>query len=386
LLRREARSTAETLHVNASELELRLRLSAEQTTDQACLMLDRDGTVRWGNPTATRILGYGAEELVGLALHRLFTPEDVQQGVPEYELHVASRSADVVNDRWLIRADGSRFWASGSTTALRNANGELIGFAKMLRNRTDLKEQLEMLRNRVDALMQADEHKNIFLSTLSHELRNPLAPLANALQLIRMTGMGDAALHYPFKLIERQVEFIRRLVDDLMDISRISAGKMQLDVEPIDLRDVIARAVETARPAITQRRHDLVLHVLKAPMLVKADAGRLEQVFVNLLTNAAKYTPDGGRIEVRASLGQTEALVHVLDNGVGIPKDMQPHIFELFTQVTGSSSTSGGGLGIGLSLVKNLVELHGGSVQVRSEGADTGSEFTVRLPLAQPRS
>jgi signal transduction histidine kinase len=171
-----------------------------------------------------------------------------------------------------------------------------------------------------------------------------------------------------------------------MDISRISAGKMQLDFEPIDLRDVIARAVETARPAIAQRRHELLLHVLDAPILVKADAGRLEQVFVNLLTNAAKYTPDGGRIEVRASMEQSEALVHVLDNGVGIPKDMHPHIFELFTQVTGGSSTSGGGLGIGLSLVKDLVELHGGSVQVRSEGAGTGSEFTVRLPLAQPRS
>jgi two-component system CheB/CheR fusion protein len=372
--------------VNASELDIQLRRYAEQTTDEACLILDRGGTIRWGNPTAGRIFGYGPDVLVGLSVQRLFTADDVQQGVPDYELRVASTSADVTNDRWLVRADGSRFWASGSTTALRDEHGEVIGFAKTLRNRTDVKEQIEMLRSRVEALLTADEHKNIFLSTLSHELRNPLAPLMNALQLIRMTGMQDAALQYPFKLIERQVEFIRRLVDDLTDISRISAGKMQMEFGPIDLRDVISGAIETARPAIVQRRHELVLHVLEAPMLVKADAGRLEQVFVNLLTNAAKYTPDGGRIEVRASLEQTDALVHVLDNGVGIAKDMQPHIFELFTQVASGSNTSSAGLGIGLSLVKNLVELHGGSVQVRSEGAGTGSEFTVRLPLAQPRS
>lgn len=372
--------------MNTSEIDALLRLHSEQTTDQASLILDRDGTIRWGNPTAACIFGYAPDELVGLSIHRLFTPEDVQQGVPEYELHVASRSADMNNDRWLVRADGSKFWASGSTTAVKNTGGEIIGFAKTLRNRTDLKEQIEMLRNRVEALLKADEHKNIFLSTLSHELRNPLAPLVNALQLIRMTGMQDAALQYPLKLIERQVDFIRRLVDDLLDITRISSGKIHLDFEPVDLRDVLVRAVETSRPAIAQNRHDLLLQILEAPLLISADAGRLEQVFVNLLTNAAKYTPPGGRIELRASLEDTEALVHVLDNGVGIPKDMQARIFDLFTQVRGSSSTSGGGLGIGLSLVKNLVELHGGSVQVRSAGPGAGSEFTVRLPLAHAGS
>jgi two-component system CheB/CheR fusion protein len=289
------------------------------------------------------------------------------------------------NDRWLLRSDGSRFWASGSTTALRDDEGNVIGFGKTLRNRTDLKEQIETLRNRAEALMKADEHKNIFLSTLSHELRNPLAPLVNALQLIRMTAPGNAALQYPIKLIERQVEFIRRLVDDLLDVTRISAGKIQLELQPTDLRDVIARAVDSTRPLVAQRRHTLEQNILAAPIVVAADAGRLEQVFVNLLTNAAKYTPEGGRIEVRASMGQTEALVHVMDDGVGIPKEMQSNIFELFTQVAASLSRADGGLGIGLSLVKNLVELHGGSVQVRSEGPGRGSEFIVRLPLAQPR-
>jgi PAS domain S-box-containing protein len=372
-------------YVNDSNLNAMLRLHAEQTTDQANFLLDASGTILWCNATASRIFGYARDELVGQPLHRLFTPEDVDEGIVDYELQVAMRSADMNNDRWLARADGSRFWASGSTTGLRDETGNLVGFGKALRNRNDIKEQIEVLRNRAEALMKADEHKNIFLSTLSHELRNPLAPLVNALQLIRMTGTQDAALHYPIKLIERQVEFIRRLVDDLLDMSRISAGKMQLEFEPIDLREVIAGAVETTRSQLMQRRHQLVQHVLQVPVRVKADAGRLEQVFVNLLSNAAKYTPEGGRIELRVSMEQAEALVHLVDNGVGISTDMQPHIFDLFTQVPAHLQRADGGLGIGLSLVKNLVELHGGSVQVRSDGPGKGAEFTVRLPLAQQR-
>jgi signal transduction histidine kinase len=222
----------------------------------------------------------------------------------------------------------------------------------------------------------------VFLSTLSHELRNPLAPLMNAVQLIRTIAPQNAALEYPIKLIERQVEFVRRLVDDLLDVTRINTGKIQLQLGTVDLRDVIAAAAETVRPLIVQRSQRFAQHLLETPIVVQADADRLQQVFVNLLTNAAKYTPEGGQVEVRASLDEIEALVHVSDNGIGIAKEMQPHIFELFTQVD-ARSARGDGLGIGLSLVKNLVELHGGSVQVRSEGAGKGSEFTVRLPLAR---
>ena len=369
----------------AVDIDRLLRLHSEQSTDQASLIIDREGIIVWCNPTAARVFGYAAQALVGQPARRLFTPEDVQEGVPEFELCVASESSDMNNDRWLQRADGSRFWASGSTTGVRDGNGELIAFVKTLRNRVDVKEQLETLRNRVEALRRADEHKNIFLSTLSHELRNPLAPLANALQLIRMTAGDAQPLQYPIKLIERQVEFIRRLVDDLLDITRISAGKIQLDPTPVDLREVLAGAVESTRPLISQRGHTLRQHVLQTPIVVNGDAGRLEQVFVNLLTNAAKYTPEGGRIELRASVDREEALIHVIDDGIGIAKEMQPRIFELFTQVDESVERSHGGLGIGLSLVKNLLELHGGSVQVRSEGAGKGSEFTVRLPLAASR-
>ena len=367
------------------DIDRLLRLHSEQSTDQASFIFDRKGTIVWCNPTAARTFGCAQEDLIGQPARRLFTPEDIQQGVPDYELYVAAHSSDMNNDRWLQRSDGSKFWASGSTTGIRDDKGEVIAFVKTLRNRVDVKEQLEALRNRVETLKRADEHKNIFLSTLSHELRNPLAPLANALQLIRMTAGNDQPLQYPIKLIERQVEFIRRLVDDLLDVTRISTGKIQLELVSIDLREVLARAVESTRPQMAQRGHTLTQHVLDSPIVVKADPGRLEQVFVNLLSNAAKYTPERGHVELRASLDQGEALVHVLDDGLGIAKEMQPRIFDLFTQVDESIAGSQGGLGIGLSLVKNFVELHGGSVQVRSDGPGKGSEFTVRLPLAEAR-
>ena len=369
---------------NRDLIDRYLRLQSEQTSEYATLILDQRGTIVWCNPMAARVFGYSREELPGKPLHVLFTPEDVAQRVPDFELDVASKSSDIDNDRWMMRADGSRFWALGSTTALRSDEGELLGFGKTLRDRTDLKEQLELLRKRVDVLEETDEHKNVFLSTLSHELRNPLAPLSNALQLIRMASPDTPALQYPIKLIERQVDFIRRLVEDLLDVTRINAGKVALELEPTEIKDVLATAIEATQPLIDQRGHRLTQHFLAGPIVVKADADRLQQVFVNLLTNAAKYTPEGGRIEVRATLEQSEAIVHVVDTGIGIPTEMQPHIFDLFTQVASSSDRAEGGLGIGLSLVKNLVEMHGGSVQVRSEGPGKGSQFSVRLPLATP--
>jgi PAS domain S-box-containing protein len=364
------------------DIEPQLRLFSEQTTEFAVLLLDPAGRITWCNETAARIFGYSQAALTGLSAERLFVPEDVSRGVPQYEFAVARLSSDMANDRWLMRADGSRFWAIGATTALRNKDGELVGYCKALRDRTDISEQLDLLRNRAEALVKAGENKNVFLATLSHELRNPLAPLVNALQLIRMSTQDTAALQYPLQLIDRQIDVMRRLLDDLLDVTRISAGKVELQMQNVDLRMVLARAVENVLPMIDQRQQSFAQHLLQTPMIVRGDPTRLEQVFVNLLTNAAKYTPSQGAIELRATLDKAEAIVHVSDNGAGIAKEMQPHIFDLFTQVAAEGVDVQGGIGIGLSVVKNLVDLHGGSVQVRSDGARTGSEFTVRLPLA----
>ncbi len=363
------------------DVERLLRMLAEQSREQAVILIDPAGKVLWWGKGAEHIFGYSADAMVGQHMSRLFTPEDLKRGMPQYELDAAGCDGMAEDDLWMMRQDGSRFWAAGAVTPIRDENGELVALGKILRDRTDQKELLETLRNQVVALQKVDEHKNIFLSTLSHELRNPLAPLVNALQLIRMADADAPALQYPIKLIERQVEFIRRLVDDLLDMTRIRSGKVQLTTEPLDLQEVLARAVESVRPIIDDRRHTLIVTAVRNPIPVYGDRDRLQQVFVNLLSNAAKYTPEGGHINLKSFIEGEEAVVKVQDDGVGIADDMQPRIFDLFTQAESTLSQSQGGLGIGLSLVKQLMTLHHGSVQVRSEGVGKGSEFTVRLPL-----
>lgn len=358
-----------------------LLMLAEQSTEQAVILIDTEGRIAWWGAGAAYVFGYDREEVLGQPISRLFTPEDVRRGMPHYELTTACLDGMAEDDLWMMRADGSRFWAAGAVTPIRDDQGKVIAYGKILRDRTDQKEQLETLRNRVAALEKADAHKNIFFSTLSHELRNPLAPLVNALQLIRMSDPENAALQYPIKLIERQVEFIRRIVDDLLDVTRISAGKVQLNAAPLDVREVLSRALESVRPAMQERRHQLAVSILTTPIPVNGDRDRLQQVFVNLLSNAVKYTQEAGQLTLKALIEGEEAVVKIQDNGMGIAEDMQPRIFDLFTQAENALSQSQGGLGIGLSLVKQLVTLHGGSVQVRSEGPGKGSEFTVRLPL-----
>ncbi len=364
-----------------ANLDRLLRLMAEQSKEHAILFLDLDARVTWWSPGAERIFGIPAREIVGQLTHRLFTEEDVAQGVPEHEIAVARAGSAAGDDRWLVRADGSRFWAVGVMIPLYDESGELIGFSKILRNRTDLKEQLAVLKNRAESSATGSRRKDIFLSTLSHELRNPLGALTNAAEIIRMAAPDSPELEVPLRIINRQVENLRRLVDDMMDVSRINAGKIELKMESVALQDVIERAVESVRPFIVQRRHELEMLLSSAPVFVEADPARLEQVFVNLLTNAAKYTPEGGTIWIKCTTEGEEAVVRVEDTGIGVPAKLLPRIFKLFTQVEASRSQSQGGLGIGLNIVKHLVTLHGGTVQVRSEGEGKGSQFSVRLPL-----
>ncbi|HVL57121.1 MAG TPA: ATP-binding protein [Burkholderiaceae bacterium] len=350
----------------------------QQSNEQAVLLLDLEGIVLWANPGAAQAFGAAEEELVGQSLDRYFTPQDVQLGIPQYERELARQRGTSHDDRWHLRADGTRWWAGGLMTAVRDQDGSVAAFAKVMRNRTQLKELLDNLHNRVEALALSDRQKNLFISALSHELRNPLAPLVNAVHLLRLQS-GDAQVQYPVKLIERQVDFIKRLVDDLLDVTRIGAGKMQLLKAPLALRPVLERAIDAVRPLIDERRHRVDLVATVGPIEIEADADRLHQVFTNLLSNAAKYTPEGGRIWISADVEADEAVVRIHDNGIGIAPEMLSRIFDLFTQV--DMSASRGGLGIGLSLVKELVALHGGTVQVSSDGIGRGSEFTVRLPL-----
>ena len=236
------------------------------------------------------------------------------------------------------------------------------------------------LRLRVQELASADQRKDEFLAMLAHELRNPLAPVRNALQVLRMKCMGDSLVERMGEMMGRQVAHMSRLVDDLLDVSRFTRGKVNLRIERVELADVVARAVESARPLIDARGHELSVSVPHEPVHLHADLTRVIQVLGNLLTNAAKYTPESGHVWLTAFREGDEAVVGVRDNGIGIPAEMLPQVFDLFTQVARTLDRSQGGLGIGLTLVRSLVELHGGSVHAASEGPGRGSEFVVRLP------
>jgi PAS domain S-box-containing protein len=359
------------------------RLLIEGVADYAIFLIDPAGQIVTWNPGAERLLGYTEAEISGKYYSCLFTPEDALRGEPEQELRTALQAGRSEDVRWHVRKDGTRLWGDGVVTPLKDDSGNLRCFAKLLRDRTDQKEYENLLRHRAEALADADEKKNIFLATLAHELRNPLAGVVNAMNVLRLLSKDNPGLDHPLKIIERQAHHIRRLVDDLNDVARISTGKIQLHKERVALATVVQNAVEATRPLIESRRHHLSVSLPEAPIYLEADPTRLQQVFANLLTNAARYTDEGGQITLSGTVQDVEVVVRVRDTGIGISGEMLPRIFDLFTQVDPSKGHTQGGLGIGLSLVKNLMELHGGSVQARSDGIGKGSEFIVRLPARQ---
>jgi signal transduction histidine kinase/ActR/RegA family two-component response regulator len=270
------------------------------------------------------------------------------------------------------RPDGSRRVALAHASPLRDANGRIVGGLNVLVDITGQK-------NAETRLIEANHRKDVFLATLAHELRNPLAPLRCAAPLLRALQPGGDA-EPVLAMIDRQVEHLVRLVDDLLDASRITRGKLELRRERVDVEAVVATAVEAARPQIDACRHTLAIQRPRAPTLVDVDPVRLAQVLENLLHNAAKFTPDGGNIDIAIERDGGMVDIRVRDNGVGIAPDVLPHVFDLFTQEERCVEGMKAGLGVGLALVRKLVELHAGTVCARSEGEGRGSEFTVRLP------
>jgi signal transduction histidine kinase len=235
-----------------------------------------------------------------------------------------------------------------------------------------------------EQLREADRRKDEFLATLAHELRNPLAPIRNALQIIRLAGETPVAVEQARQIMDRQIQQMVRLIDDLLDVSRITRGKLQFARERVAVGAVIEAALELSGPLLERAGLELAVDVPDGPLWVSGDRVRLAQVFSNLLNNAAKYTESGGRVTLTAAADEDWVVVRVRDTGVGIPPDILPDVFDLFTQVDRTLNRSQGGLGIGLALVKKLVDLHGGRVSAASDGVGKGAEFEVRLPLAGP--
>jgi signal transduction histidine kinase/ActR/RegA family two-component response regulator len=305
-----------------------------------------------------------------------YIPEDEQARVKaEIQSAVLTKGVFELEHR-VLRSDGTSGYILSQAVPILNDNSEIVewfGTALDLTARKDAE----------DALRDADRRKDEFLATLAHELRNPLAPLRNGLQIARLNSPTDGPFRRTIEMMERQVNMLVHLVDDLMDVSRITTGKIQLRRRNMTLREVLTASVEASRTAIDGRGHKLVTELSDEKLSIEGDFDRLTQVFSNLLSNAAKYTEVGGTIELRATREGCEGVVSVADTGIGIPAADLPGVFAMFSQVRSHRGHADGGLGIGLSLVRQLVEMHGGSVVAASAGEGRGSTFTVRLPLTE---
>jgi len=350
------------------------RLLVEEM-QQGALTLSDDGTIAYCNRRFADLVGRPLERLMGVAF-RDFIPLDAQ--IFYESLLQQGRASAGQGEAHLLKADGELIPVFLTFNALPPDTG--VAFGVLV---TDLTTQRhhEKLNTAVEALKESDRRKNEFLALLAHELRNPLAPIRNALHIMRLTEGNGKEVQAASDMMERQVGEMVRLVDDLLDVSRISRGKIDLRKDRVELASAVHHAVEAARSLYENMKHELTVTLPAQPVYLNADPTRLAQVMGNLLNNACKFTDEGGRISLTVEREGEQAVIRVRDSGIGIAADQLLRIFEMFVQVDTSLERSVGGLGIGLTLVKNLVEMHDGTVEVHSAGAGQGSEFVVRLPI-----
>jgi PAS domain S-box-containing protein len=354
--------------------EERFRLLVESVRDYAVFMIDVDGTVRSWNAGAEALKGYTATEIIGRHFSAFYTPEDQVEGKPAAELRAAKANGRIEDEGWRVRKDGTVFWANVLITAIYGRSGDLIGFAKVTRDMTE--------RHRLEQLERSSRRMSEFLAMLAHELRNPLAPIRNAVTVMQLETLPSPALRNCRDIIDRQLRHMTRLVDDLLDVGRLTTGKIKLHKEVLRVGEIVARSVETARPVIEARRHSLKVELPRKPIYVNGDSTRMSQILQNLLVNAAKYTPDGGHIAIKAESRDGFATITVSDDGRGIDAADLENIFNLFMQ--GDNGTPDeSGLGIGLTVARSLAELHGGTLDAHSRGPGQGSTFALRLPAAR---
>ena len=336
--------------------------------------LSEQGLILEVNLTGAGLLGVERRDLVKKQLTRFILPED-QDIYYRHRKQLFETGTPQVYDLRVLRADADPFWARWETTEAHDADGVPVCRAVMI----DITARKQAEEN----LAELDRRKDQFLAMLSHELRNPLAPILNSVQLLQLQKGQNSVQQKALAIIERQVGQLTHLVGDLLEVSRAITGRIQLCQEQVAVNSIVERAVETARPLIDQRKHELTVSLPPDPIWLYADASRLEQVVTNLLTNAAKYTKEGGHIWLSAQQVGDKAVLRVRDTGLGIAPAFLPHVFDLFTQAERSSDRSQGGLGIGLTLAKRLVEMHGGTIAVSST-LGQGSEFVVSLIVCPP--
>jgi two-component system, chemotaxis family, CheB/CheR fusion protein len=371
-------------------IRLALLAAIVESSDDAIVSKTLEGRIQSWNAGAARIFGYTAAEAVGQPI-TMIIPSELRE--EERRILDQVRRGERVDhfDTIRVTKDGRKIAISLTVSPIRDSRGVIVGASKVARDVSERKRSEEALaeserrlKENQEALRDADRRKDEFLALLAHELRNPLAPIRYALASNKKAGRTAEQLKRSEEIMERQITHMSRLLDDLLDVARITRSTLELKKTPTELTFVVGSAIDTARPILEAKRHTLSLDLPKHPVRLEADPVRLAQALSNLLINAAKYTDPGGQIHLRAAREGNEIVVAIRDNGMGISTDMMPRLFTMFTQAPGALSRAEGGLGIGLSLVRGLAALHGGSVEAHSEGHGKGSEFVVRVPVGAP--
>lgn len=381
-----------------AESRERLRLILESARDYAILSTDLQRRITSWNPGAARITGFDEAEMIGQSADVLFTESDLARGEADREARVAITTGRAIDERWHRRKDGRVFWASGVTMAMHDLQGRPVGLVKIFRDETEARESSEALkesraqlwealreneraRGELQAASRAKDH---FLSVLSHELRTPLTPVLMAAQALGMRHDLPEGVRPALEMIQRNVRIEAHFIDDLLDLTRISRGKLEIHSEPTDLHAAVHAAVAACRPHIEQKDIRLAVALEATRHSLDGDRGRLQQTFTNVLRNATKFTPEGGRIEVRSEDAGERFRLTVQDTGIGIEADRMPGIFEAFNQGGESIAREYGGLGLGLAIARVTVEAHGGSIRAESAGRNQGTRLIIEIPLAPP--
>jgi PAS domain S-box-containing protein len=377
--------------------EERFRLLVEGVADYAIFMLDVNGKVATWNVGAQRIKGYASDEIIGQHFSTFYPQDARESGWPEHELQTAAAVGRFVDEGWRVRKDGTTFWANVTITALRDDDGKLVGFAKLTRDLTESKrvEAIEERSHQREQILDAERSarmaaqratriKDEFLATLSHELRTPLSAILGWTQLLMKKGTASSPLDQrrAIETIDRNARAQAQLIDDLLDLSRIVTGKVRLDLKQVSMHDVVQAAVDSVTPTAIAKGIRLISLLEPAHAAISGDHSRLQQVVWNLLSNALKFTPKGGHVQVLLRRVNSHIELSVSDDGVGIPATYLPHVFDRFSQRDSSTTRVHGGLGLGLAICKQLIELHGGTIRAASEGDGRGSSFFVDLPIS----
>jgi len=377
--------------------EERFRLLVEGVSDYAIFMLDVNGIVASWNAGAERIKGYVANEIIGRHFSTFYPADARQSGWPEHELQVAAETGRFLDEGWRVRKDGTTFWAAVTITAMRDSQKRLIGFAKLTRDLTGQKrtEALELAGREQEQILEAERSARIeaqrvtrikdeFLATLSHELRTPLSSILGWTQVLKLRAdaLKPAELKRAVDVIDRNARAQVRLIEDLLDLNRIMAGKVRLDVKQVSLLAIVHSVIESVEPGAKAKEIRLESRLDEDTPLMAGDSDRLQQVVWNLLSNAIKFTGQGGRVEVVLQRAGASTVLSVSDTGIGIPEDFLPRVFDRFSQNDASTTRSFGGLGLGLAISKQLVEMHGATIRASSPGEGRGATFFVEFPLA----